>query len=215
MIKLSQMPPHWREARRRERDDGRRAAAVFARVCREGDADNLYDAALFLDEQVNAWRPAMAKVAALGSVSPEIQAAFQPIWIERKMLPLTVGHRPTMAAALRVLMPPGTYRGPPLTLYRGTSTYERKRRLYGFSWSVELDSARGFAEHWTGVGEALVKIMPSSATSGIILKTVAPPEAVLLIREPEEYYDEGEVVVDPYRLGKVTPVPTAQQVSSG
>jgi hypothetical protein len=38
---------------------------------------------------------------------------------------------------------------------------------------------------------------------GIVLKTTAAPEAVLLIRRPEDYYDEGEVVVDPYRLGKI------------
>jgi hypothetical protein len=31
-------------------------------------------------------------------------------------------------------------------------------------------------------------------------------EAVLLIREPQDFYDEGEVVLDPYRLGKVTVV---------
>jgi hypothetical protein len=29
------------------------------------------------------------------------------------------------------------------------------------------------------------------------------PEAVLLIRQPEDYYDEGEVVVDPFRLDRI------------
>jgi hypothetical protein len=38
---------------------------------------------------------------------------------------------------------------------------------------------------------------------GVILQTLAPPEAILLIRKPEDYYDEGEVVVDPFRLGKI------------
>jgi len=38
---------------------------------------------------------------------------------------------------------------------------------------------------------------------GVILQTSAPREAVVLIRKPEDYYDEGEVVVDPFRLGKV------------
>jgi hypothetical protein len=32
---------------------------------------------------------------------------------------------------------------------------------------------------------------------------VAPPEAILLIRQPQDYYDEGEVVVDPFRLGQI------------
>jgi hypothetical protein len=46
----------------------------------------------------------MAKVAKLPQVSPEIQRAFIPIWVEHKMLPLRIGHRPTTAAALRVLI---------------------------------------------------------------------------------------------------------------
>ena len=45
-------------------------------------------------------------------------------------------------------------------------------------------------------------------SQGMILQTSAPCEAVLLIRKPEDYYDEGEVVVDPYRLGRVRVVET-------
>jgi hypothetical protein len=42
----------------------------------------------------------------------------------------------------------------------------------------------------------------------VVLKTLAPRDAILLVRKPGEYYDEGEydegeVVVDPYRLGKI------------
>jgi hypothetical protein len=33
---------------------------------------------------------------------------------------------------------------------------------------------------------------------------MAPPEAILLVREPEDFYDEGEVIVDPYELGRVS-----------
>ena len=29
------------------------------------------------------------------------------------------------------------------------------------------------------------------------------PAAVLLVRPPEDYYDEGEVVIDPRHLGRV------------
>jgi hypothetical protein len=85
--------------------------------------------------------------------------------------------------------------GPALTLYRGTRSSERTRRLYGFSWSTEIESARRFAENHNH---------PEYDVKPIVLKTVAPPEAILLIREPSpDYYDEGEVVVDPYHLGKV------------
>ena len=32
------------------------------------------------------------------------------------------------------------------------------------------------------------------------METIAPADAILLVREDEDYYDEGEVVVDPYLL---------------
>ena len=44
--------------------------------------------------------------------------------------------------------------------------------------------------------------------SGVLLQTEAPPAAVLLKREPEVYFDEGEVVVDPYLLGRVKLIET-------
>jgi len=114
------------------------------------------------------------------------------------MLPLRVGHRPTMAAALRVLMP-SSYSGPPLMLYRGTIIGERRRRIYGFSWTTDIATAQSFAKHWS-------QSAPDDASRGLILKTLAPPEAVMLIRQPEDYYDEGEVVVDPFRLSKINVV---------
>jgi hypothetical protein len=64
------------------------------------------------------------------------------------------------------------------------------------------------------------RILPSPgvAAEGVILQTLAPPEAIMLIRKPEDYlrgkltaegttwepaFDESEVVVDPFRLGKI------------
>jgi hypothetical protein len=65
--------------------------------------------------------------------------------------------------------------------------------IYGFSWTTDITVARKFAEHWAS---------PELSSSGVLLQTEVPPAAVLLTREPEDYYDEGEVVVDPYRLGR-------------
>ena len=191
--KFAGLPPELRDSLLEEERQNKQAAEAFARVCRDGDADNQYDAHLWLNECVDAWRPPMAKVAKLQSVSAEIQAAFLPIWVESKMLPLRVGHRPTMAAALRVLLPGGRLEHP-LTLYRGTNIHERRRRIYGFSWTTDIATARSFAEHWS---------QARLTNDGVILQTLAPPEVVLLIRQPEKYYDEGEVVVDPFRLDKV------------
>jgi hypothetical protein len=110
------------------------------------------------------------------------------------MLPLHVDNRALLARALRVLLP-GGYQGPPLTLYRGAEARERRHHHYGFSWTTDPVIARGFAEHWAHPG--------LSDYSGVVLRTVVPPSAVLLVRQPEDYYDEGEVVIDPRHLDKV------------
>ncbi len=185
-------PPHVRAQDLKERRECLKAAKVFERLCKEGDADRLYDAARWLNEAGDVgWRIAFARVAKLSRVSTEVQHAFVPIWVEHKMLPLCVGDRPVCAAALRVLMP-RNYSGELLLLFRGANAQERRRRLYGFSWSTDAGVARGFATHWG-----------QSYPGGVLLKTLAPPEAVLLVRKPEDYYDEGEVVVDPFRIGRV------------
>jgi uncharacterized membrane protein YdbT with pleckstrin-like domain len=82
-----------------------------------------------------------------------------------------------------------------MQLYRGTHSGERRRRLYGFSWTTSIEIARNFATppHWPGL-------------HGVVLATTAPPGAILRVREEGGYYDEGEVIVDPFRLGKVTVV---------
>jgi hypothetical protein len=89
-----------------------------------------------LDELPDAWQLAMTLITKLPMVSRDMQDAFLPIWIEHKMLPLQVGSRRVLANALRLLMP-ADYAGPPLTLYRGANSNERRRRLYGFSWTTD------------------------------------------------------------------------------
>lgn len=181
-----------RKALANERKADRHGAQAFARACREGNVAMLLRAADFLnDSTIDGWRHAMREVGRMSAVSLDIQQAFLPIWIEAKHLPLSVGHRPTMAKALHVLMPP-TSTGAPLHLFRGTTALERERRLYGFSWTTDRQIARRFAEG-------------SQAAPGgsVILEATAPAEAIHLRRENENYYDEGEVVVDPYKIGRV------------
>jgi hypothetical protein len=38
---------------------------------------------------------------------------------------------------------------------------------------------------------------------GAVLRTVAPASEILLVGKREDYYDEDEVVVDPYKLAKI------------
>lgn len=181
-----------REALAAERKADRQGAAAFARACRDGDVELMLSAVDFLNENtIEGWRLAMRQVGTLPAVSPEIRTAFLNVWIEAKHLPLTVGHRPTMARALHVLMPPIPL-NEALTLFRGTSAFERSRRSYGFSWTTRREIAEQFAEQ--------ARLSESGA---VLLETRAEPGAVHLRREDEGYYDEAEIVVDPYRLGKV------------
>jgi hypothetical protein len=185
-----------------ERRNSRRAGVLFAKACAEGDVHAILAATDWVNETVDGWTYAMKLVGRLGNVSETTRNVFLSIWIETKFLPLMVGNRPVMAKALRVLMP-GGYNGPALRLYRGTSAGERQRRLYGFSWTTRLEIARDkFGEHH--------RPAPDGA---IVLETIAPPQAILLVREDEDYYDEGEVVVDPFRLGTVRVIERLSQIS--
>jgi hypothetical protein len=175
-----------------ERKADRLGARAFADACRDGEVDLMLRAVDFLHENtVDEWRHAMRQVGRLPAVRPEIRAAFLDVWMEAKHLPLEVGHRPTMAKALRVLMPPVALTEP-LRLYRGTTASERQRRLYGFSWTTHREIAERFADQ-----------ARQGSGGAVLLETVAEPGTVHLRREDEGYYDESEVVVDPYRLGKV------------
>ena len=77
---------------------------------------------------------------------------------------------------------------------------ERRRRIYGFSWTTDITIARNFAEWWA---------TPELSSIGVLLQTEVSPAAVLLRRGPEDDYDEGEVVVDSYLLGRVKLIETS------
>jgi hypothetical protein len=182
----------FRQMLAQERRDAEAAAKAFAKACEAGDVAALYFAADQLNATMDSWRLAMLRVSRLKGVSPEIRSAFLEIWVESKALPFKVGHRRTLVDALRILIP-ATYDGPPLTLYRGASAGERRRRIYGFSWTTRFDIAR---EHFA--------VQRQTWDGGsIVLETVAPSDAILLVREDENYYDEGEVVVDPFKLSRI------------
>ena len=97
-VSLKTVPLEWRRERQREWREARQAAKAFARVCELGDADQLYNAHLLLNEcSPVAWRLAMKNVGKLQKVSPDVQNAFPDIWVDLKVLPLRVGDRPTLA----------------------------------------------------------------------------------------------------------------------
>jgi hypothetical protein len=177
----------FRERIKEERRADRVAAKAFVRVCMTGDADLVEVAASLLDaETITGWTIAIRKIAReVSEVSPDVRSAFLSVWIQRKMLPLTVGDHRALCTAARVLMPP--YSGPPLRLFRGASAGERRRRIYGISWTSDMAIAETFAQErrrWNG--------------GSVLLETVAPPGAIIcaISQASGNLYEESEFAVD-------------------
>ncbi len=61
----------------------------------------------------------MKRAAALRGLSKDIRHAFLTIWIAHKGFRRRVGHRPTLAKALRVLLPKSRYHGRPSACIAG------------------------------------------------------------------------------------------------
>lgn len=135
------------------REEAKAAAEDFVRACQTGDVA-AFDAAVhrIYDVPTGAWWAAMrAVVKQVQAVSPDIQQAFLSVWIESKRLPREVDDHRTMCAAARVLLP--RYQGPAVRLFRGAWIGERRRRIYGLSWTAEVSEAERFArdrQGWEG-----------------------------------------------------------------
>jgi hypothetical protein len=110
---------------REERRQAKVAAGYFLLACQTGDEQALYNAAAMLDETYGGWTVAMRAVTRqIQSVSTGVRHAFIQIWIERKMLALTVNDHRAMCDAARILPPP--YQGLAVQLFRGASAQERR-----------------------------------------------------------------------------------------
>jgi hypothetical protein len=172
---------------REQRRADRRAAMAFVQACKAGDVKLLYKTAdLLSNESVTGWTIAVRKIAReVSQVSPNIQSAFLSVWIQTQMLPLKVGDHRALCIAARMLMPP--YRGPSVRLYRGASGSERRRRIYGISWTSDINTAEKFAEQYRHFYEG-----------SVLLETVAPTEAIFcdIGGASGHLYGEGEYAVD-------------------
>jgi hypothetical protein len=95
--------------------------------------------------------------------------------------------------AFRDLLPP--YSGPSQKLYRGEIASKHERRDYGFSWTPLLRVAqRLFVE----------RRQILNGEPGILLETIAPPEAIIAAPHPHSIYiGEYEYIVDPAALQEI------------
>jgi hypothetical protein len=98
--------------------------------------------------------------------------------------------------ALRNILPP--YRGGPISLFRGETWFNRRRRAYGLSWSSDRIVAESFARNY-----------PNFYVKGtLVLETLAPADAIICVPQlcgidqlPPDA--EAEYLVDRRRLKSV------------
>ncbi len=65
---------------------------------------------------------------------------------------------------LRVLLP--EYRGPVLTLYRGETMWNRRRRTYGVSWTSEVEVAKQYANGLRRTTQGGTVVLKTRASTG-------------------------------------------------
>jgi hypothetical protein len=166
---------------REERRAERAIAELFVRACHTGDVEALREAAGRFNECPNAARSAMRKFAReVQVVSPDVRSAFLHIWIESKMLPLRVGDHRALCDAARVLLP--SYKGPSVRLFRGAGASERRRSIYGLSWSADAAAAERFAQE-----------RRAQDGGSVLLETLAPPEATIAQIDYPPPFSQGEI----------------------
>lgn len=173
------------EARRRERA----AADKFAQGIGAEDGDlvieSLQDLALY-----GGGASAFRKAIRHGGRSAAFRERMLGLWLTngddlRDSAPSDL----LLIDLLRVVLPP--YAGAPLTLYRGDSARNRKRRTYGMSWTTDESIAQAFAHGYRDIYMG----------GTVVLKTVAPPDAIICApAEIDNRYEEAEYVVDRRRL---------------
>ena len=104
-----------------------------------------------------------------------------------------VPHEFLLLDFLRAVLP--RYAGPSLTLHRGTSFQERRRRTYGSSWTANEAVARHIAEK-----DKCRTVLGGS----VVLKTDAPASAVICAPAlVNNRFQEDEYIVDRRRLRRV------------
>ena len=142
---------------------------------------------------VGCWREAMLAVSRAGGVADNIRQEFIYSWnLNGDHLRNEVGEDKILMDGLRQLLP--SYNGAAVALYRGDSFANRKRRTYGLSWTVNKGIAEAFARG----------IWRTFDGGSVLLKTVAPPEAIICALPSEVHHTEEEYLVDRRQLTGVS-----------
>ena len=151
---------------RLERRQARAAAKTFAEACRSGDLAPVRQRLRTVPLPARRVAYALREVARLKCVDKNIQNEFQLLWFDSRV-GLNCDDKNALLDALRVLFP--RYRGPAVRLFRGASEREgRARKLFGPSWSTEMEEADWFARQYQ-----------TAPGGSVVLETKAPQKAII------------------------------------
>jgi hypothetical protein len=177
----------------------------FVESLRSADSRMFYQALSALELE-GALRIAFSKVATLKEISQEGCLLMLRHWIDRgDQLRQAISDDLLLCDAFRASMP--RYHGGDLKIYRGETTWNRRRRRYGLSWTDDPSVAQGFAEGVTRTHEG----------GSVVLETIAPAQAIICIpkhhtNDPSDDY-ESEILVDRRCLKRVNVIRRLPQIS--
>jgi hypothetical protein len=176
--------------RRREEQEIPRA---FVRAILDDNPDGLSFGSL--DFTCSGWKKAFRRCAKLTAVPVRMKRLILEAWVNSGIhIRQEVGDDLILATALRVLLPP--YTGGALTLYRGDSAYNRRRRMYGLSWTTSEDVADSFARGMWRTFDGGSVVLHAQVPQGAIICALA--------QNDEDSHGEEECLVDRRLLREVT-----------
>ena len=158
---------------------------------RDADFERFTDGLAQLDMVLFGWRKAMCAIVRLDPDPPRrFREAMLGEWVRNgDYIREQSGDDLLLVGALRALLP--RYAGPALRVWRGDSAWNRRRRTYGLSWSLDRDAAEGFAR---GMWQTF-------SGGSVLLEADAPPDAIVCtIAAEQDEYGEDEILVDRRRL---------------
>lgn len=157
------------------------------------------------------WRDAMRRIARLDAVPKPARLSFMRLCVQLgHYIRLEVADDVVLIDAFRVMLPP--YKGPAVMLYRGVGernledvvdAYRRNQKRkprrsrilpYGLAWTTNRDLADGFAVRH--------RSPDNPYRGGVILQTLAPPEAIICSLPPGKSL-QAEYLVDTRLLQQV------------
>jgi hypothetical protein len=121
------------------------AAHEFAEAILADDVER-FGAALVAVDRLGITKPAFRRLCMrMPNVSDGIRAHFLTVWRHHgDHIRDEVDDDRILVRALRLLLP--RYAGPGMTLFRGDSMFNRRRKTYGVAWSADENVADTFAQ---------------------------------------------------------------------